>query len=550
MANIGIGLDIGADSTKVVVGRMNRDLFVPIKAAILPKSENSSYVLAPFLNGLGISGNAILGITGKDMIIRYTQTPPMPDWQLKQVMDFEIQDLASQSGGGLSADFNRLDIVSSLSEDDTVLLTLIKDDRLDDSAELLKGSKVNISGFTPNSIALFNLISRTAEVETGTSLVVDIGSENIDIAIIQDGALIFARNISGGSNIFDQAISESFNVSAQKAEKVKKELGCILSRKTVKEITPQQEKVGRRLSASAGRIYSMIQSSLMFCKAQIKVADISLDRVFLTGGGARLKGLDSYLSDNLGVPVEIYDPTDIFDITSLSDPADFTTSGLEFSSAMGLAMMAASTEYYSIQVLPEALKKKQYFQKHTIFGILAAIILLAFLGAEFYISMNEAGVLDKDIKRRQKVLDKKKRDASEMSDLYDENSLLVTNLNILDERIVPLTGLVRTYSLIQKYLPEDLWITSIEIQREEREEFKLGNKKIPVIKVKGSGKEMGQPLQTSFTEFKMKLDSDPMTAHVIPQVRYEDFSFTLTINYTRFLPEAEVEVDDETVMEE
>jgi len=48
----------------------------------------------------------------------------------------------------------------------------------------------------------------------------------------------------------------------------------------------------------------------------------------------------------------------------------------------------------------------------------------------------------------------------------------------------------------------------------------------------------------------MKLDSDPMTAHVIPQVRYEDFSFTLTINYTRFLPEAEVEVDDETVMEE
>jgi len=225
MANIGIGLDIGADSTKVVVGRMQRDVFTPMKVALLRGTKDGAGDLARFLSDLKIKGSAVLGVTGKEMIIRYTQVPPMPDWQLKQVMGFEIDDLAAQSGGDLAADFNRLDILSSLSDDDTVLLTLIKNSLLQEHMDMLEGTGVTAKGFTPNSIALFNLLNRTADVDTGTSLVVGIGAENIDVAIVQEGAIIFARNISGGGNLFTQALMEAFNIGQAKAEKVKKESG-------------------------------------------------------------------------------------------------------------------------------------------------------------------------------------------------------------------------------------------------------------------------------------------------------------------------------------
>ena len=141
----------------------------------------------------------------------------------------------------------------------------------------------------------------------------------------------------------------------------------------------------------------------------------------------------------------------------------------------------------------------------------------------------------------QNELGKRQRKVDEILELTAENQRLISKVTLLNEKIIPTTGILRTFTLIQKYLPDDMWIEAVEIVEEEREEFGAGRKKMPVIKVQGSGREMGQDLQKSFTEFRTKLDLDPSTSHVIPQVRYsEPFTFTLLINFSIF-PEEEVE---------
>jgi type IV pilus assembly protein PilM len=531
MTKIGIGLDIGTDSTKVVVGRMKQDFFVPLKVAVLRDPDGGQGSLTGFLNELKISGGIMLGVTGKEMIIRYTQVTPMPDWQLKQVMGFEIDDLAIQSGGDLSADFNRLAISSTLSEDDTILLTLIKNSLLEDRMERLKGSKVSVEAFTPNAIALYNLLSQTADIHEGTSLILGIGANNMDLAIVQEGSLIFARNLSGGSNLFNQALEESFNLKPAQAEKVKKELGCIITRNSG-ELSAQQERVGRSLSEAAGKIYSMVQSSLMFCKAQIKVSDLALDRVFLTGGGARLKGLDASLSETLGVPVQMHDPAVEMDIAYLEDASDFVQNGQELSCALGLAVMSATPQHYAIHVLPEVVKKRQHFKAHTLFGLLTALLLLIFLGLDFYLSHRDAGVLERDKAAMTSELRRRERWTTELNTLTEQNDELSRTLNVIDEKTIPTAGLVHTFALLQEYMPDDLWITTVEVKEVAREEFGLKEKK-PIIMVRGSGREMGQSLQNSFTQFRQNLENDPRTQGVIPQVRYGDeFSFSLLINFS------------------
>jgi hypothetical protein len=169
---------------------------------------------------------------------------------------------------------------------------------------------------------------------------------------------------------------------------------------------------------------------------------------------------------------------------------------------------------------------------------------VAFLGVKLYLDMSDAAILKKDKARMGSELSKRERRAGEMQDLHEENARLIKTLNAVDEKTISTVGLARTFSLIQQYLPQDLWITSIEIDRVEREEFNTTGKK-PVIVVHGSGREMGQPLQTSFTDFRKRLDADPLVSGIIPQVRYgEDFTFTLMINYTLLPVEETASVEE------
>lgn len=547
MAKIGIGIDCGADSLKVVAGCEKGGSFQILEAAAVDVAAADPLgELSGILSGWGVKGEAVLGVTGRDMIIRYTQIPPMPDWRLNQVMGFEIADLAMQAGGDLSADFNRLDIPSSISDDETILLTLIKNSLIQERSDALEGCKVSVGAFTPNAIALFNLMVKAGEADSGTVMAVNIGAEAMDVAIAQDGTLIFARNVSGGAGVFNQALVDSFGFSDAKAEKLKKTLGRVLVRDDYSGLKPQEEKLARSLSGAAGQVYSMIQSSLMFCKAQIKVTDIELDKLLLTGGGARLRGLSEYLADNLGVPVSLLDPAEVVDTSRLDDVANFEEKGLEYSTAVGLAMTSVFDDVYSIEVLPEAAKKKKRFYNRTVFAYLAAAMLLVYLGMNFYFSMQDHGILERAKSRVVSELRKRQSRTRNALSLQKENEDLTRDLAFLEQKVIAGTSLVRTLRLIQEHLTEDLWVDSISLDKVQDEDLGPGADKRVVVRIEGGGRERSGPLQQSFTAFTQKLRTDPCVQGIVPQVNdmAADFTFVLQISFSRF-PAAESEEDEE-----
>ena len=44
------------------------------------------------------------------MIIRYSQVPPVPEWRLRTLMKYEVDEVGSQSGGDVSADYRKLNL--------------------------------------------------------------------------------------------------------------------------------------------------------------------------------------------------------------------------------------------------------------------------------------------------------------------------------------------------------------------------------------------------------------------------------------------------------
>ena len=155
------------------------------------------------------------------------------------------------------------------------------------------------------------------------SLVVDIGAGTTDVAVISLGGLVVSQSIQVGGNKFNEAITEYLRkecnilIGNQTAENIKKDLAAAL---LLDEPRTIHVRGVNQLNTSAGTVqftseqaYEAVKNP---CKAIVKAirwvlertppelaADIMKGGIHLTGDGARLFGLDRFISESLGMPV-------------------------------------------------------------------------------------------------------------------------------------------------------------------------------------------------------------------------------------------------------
>lgn len=557
MARTGIGIDIGNDAIRVIAGVDKKGVFHVRHAVVAPLPPGASdnpkeraEILRAALAATSLKGAAMCGLTGRDVVIRYNQVPAVPDWQLRQLMDFEIQEMITQSGEELAADFNIIPVASDVSEDDTILLALAKPGILDAHVATLSGAGASVRGFTPNAVALYNAWRKTHDDE-GVQMIVNVGAKNTDITLVKDGDLLFARNLSGGGELFDEALRASFNVSAPKARKLKEEMADVGPFDRGRTLTAQEEKVSRALSGATGQLFSMIQSSIMFARSQTGQNDLRVDQVLLTGGGGRLKGLDRYLASNMGVPVTAFDPFEALDCSEVEDELDAQGRAL-CAAALGLALAGAYDDCYSIEILPASIKKARRFKERTVFTVLAALIVVAYLGVFAWRSKEDFASASKDAKSMAAASSNLKRDKDRYAAGVENHNDLARKLQVLEERALPSKGIARALALIQKHLPPDLYVTSIKhSQLAEAGLGITGSDPRPVVVVEGQGREGVQGLAGVFNRFMVSLSADELvppnhtTSPTSPGSG--EFKWTVKLNFSESLPSeiATTEVDEE-----
>jgi type IV pilus assembly protein PilM len=310
--------------------------------------------------------------------------PPVPDWRLKLLMQFEINEVSGQSGGQVAADYRRLKLPVEADEE-TVLVALARNTWLQPRLAAARGAGFTVGGGCPNSVAIFNaFLARGGWKEGETTFLVSLGRENIDMAIQRDGELLFARNMSGGGHAFTESIMNAFGLSEAKAEKNKVTKGDLTPRAKARYPDATAEKLANTMQGPAGQLVSMIQSSVMICRAQTKIADLNVDRLVLGGGTARMKGLVEYFQANMSVPVELFDPAQDLDLTALpaEDREELGDNAADFAVAIGLAQTLLEPTAFKLEVLTESEKKKRQFVGRTVWALgaaAAALVLVVLL---------------------------------------------------------------------------------------------------------------------------------------------------------------------------
>jgi type IV pilus assembly protein PilM len=544
MATSATGIDLGTRAIRLLQGKRKGAAFVPTRFVQYHHSERPSDALASMLreNKLSAKG-ARIGLTGKDTILRFSQVPRLTDVQLRNLMKFEIDELAQQAGGNLASDFNLLPIPPSMTGDDTVLVALARNESLESTVNALKGTSASVGSFTPNAVALYDAFLKLGSVAEDGVLIANIGDENTDVAIVVGPDLAFARNLSGGGKLFTEAISQRMNCSVPEAEELKRSSVNLSPQFQHRYKSPQEERVTKAVLGPAGQFASLLQSTAALAKAQLKLPDLRISRALLCGGGARTLGLVEYLAASTGWNVTLFDPLESLDLGALptDERAALEQDRYEAVVAIGLALASVESGLYRLDILPEAIARKRRFYEKTSWLVASGVLAVGYLGAEFFVgralasdARTVASEVGREAKKRSDVHEKAVKLIGDASrDLRGRMYETFDQATDLELRAACGPSLMILDQALRAILPADFWITKFELKvdRDPRPQLGAAGVRRPILYIKGRGRQGAEKINDSFKAFTMKLaellHSEPVQ---VPSVSSKGFEFEIFIN--------------------
>ena len=169
--------------------------------------------------------------------------------------------------------------------------------------------------------------ARLPVIEAVANMVVDIGGGTSEIAVISLGGVVTYKSLNVAGNCFDSDIidyiREEFNIliGEQVAENIKIKIGSAVPQKEALEIEVRgrdllnglpravivdDSQIREAIAKSVSKIIESIKTTLEITPPEL-VADIYENGIFLSGGGALLRGIDKQIAQATKIPVRISD---------------------------------------------------------------------------------------------------------------------------------------------------------------------------------------------------------------------------------------------------
>lgn len=545
------GIDVGTTSVKLLRGQVKGTGFAVTDFAIVRNAGDDVVSGWASFEPPFRLGTSRIGLTGREVNVRYIRVPRVPDWQLRKLMRFEAEEVAGSSDSPLASDFNVLPEMAEVEGEDVVLLCMARESLLAQHVAGLTQKRGKLDALTPNSIALYNAYLRFGAVMEDTVLVANIGHVNTDVILVRGPDLLFARNLGGGSQLFDEALADRFDVPADRAAVFKHEHGTLDPHAGG---DANSEKAARAMLGPAGQLLSLLQSTVLFCQSQVKISGLKLDRVLLCGGGAALPGLPEYLARGLEVPVELFDPFVVVDASGLDPEAArlLERHKLESVVALGLATTGSDADAYSIEVLPEALRRRRDLRLGTSFLIAAAVLAVFYLGFFAWKKSTTLASLEVEAAR----LDGRFRSAQRHD--QDTRALLAENEDLarFADELYAICGageqLARTLGAIGPALPAEFWLETMTLDWGSDDELGVERKaERPILRLRGRAREGTAAPMLAFESFVSELRTGlPETMRVKDRMNDTASYFTLDLTLFGDVEEAPEEGREDEAAEE
>lgn len=338
-----IGIDIGAYSVKIAqlkeIGRTYQLVAfgeAPIHPeAIVDGAIMDSGAIVSAIHGLVSelnlkSSNVATAIYGSSVIVKKIPVPEMDDaelaesiqWEAEQYIPFDIDEV------NISFQILSKPEVSGKSEMD-VILVAAKKEKLNELQNIITQAGLDPLIIEVDAFSLQNCFEINYEAFEGTLALINIGAQTMSINILENGVSNLTRYIQIGGNNYTDAIQRDFNLKYEEAELIKK--GVKINSKEI-----DQKALGSIYRQISGDIISEIQRSFDFYRSSSTKDKI--DKIFLSGGCIKIKGLVQYMAQKLGIPVEILNPFRNIEVSDKLSLDEIQEKASQATIAIGLAL--------------------------------------------------------------------------------------------------------------------------------------------------------------------------------------------------------------------
>ncbi|NWG04044.1 MAG: type IV pilus assembly protein PilM [Syntrophaceae bacterium] len=402
-----IGLDIGSHSIKLVgIKTTSKGPFLTcVGLKEIPhgtdKEDMNTVIetLRSLVSEVGLKTKKVnLTVSGSGVTIKRVSIPSLPKAELKEAVRWEIKDSIPFSVEKAQIDFH---VLNEYVEDNVKKLDMITvacpKELVHRTVSIVKGAGLQPVHLDVGPFALWNALMALDQIKKEeTVALIDMGAEKTGIYLFKDRTLQFTREVTPAGADITNAIIEGIGSSGspellyERAESIKEEMGI--------PSEGYQEK-GSDPSTSLSKIIFLIRPVMEKMVAEIvrsfeyfrNLFNVEkIDKVLLTGGSANLKNMVPYLSKELRLPVEHFNPMKkiLYDSKKIDTPF-LNQMGLSFAIAIGMAL----PEPKRIELLPN---QKPFLSEIQIGKWLPVwiplITLLLFLGIIWYMSSQVNGL--------------------------------------------------------------------------------------------------------------------------------------------------------------
>src|ERR687893_2902775 len=306
-----VGLDIGSSSVKAVelagkpgslslvnLGFEGLQPDTVVDGQIMELNDVSGVISGVFSRHQFKTDRVAAGVSGSSVIVKNIIVPQMTreelegsiDWHAEEHIPFEISDV--------SLDYQ---VVGSGADSLHVLMAACKRDFVANLKQAIQLAGKQPAVIDVDAFALQNCYE--VNYQPPANLVVallNVGASTMNINILKGVISVFTRDVSVGGNQYTALLQKELGLTYEQAEAVKRG-GQAPPHVEAVDIDGVLETVSDMLALEISKTFD-------FYRATAEDGDGTVQKIFLSGGGSKLKGLAEFLTNRFEVAVEPLDP--------------------------------------------------------------------------------------------------------------------------------------------------------------------------------------------------------------------------------------------------
>jgi type IV pilus assembly protein PilM len=306
-----IGLDIGSSSIKMVELKEDKNGYklqnlaispLPPEAIVDGALMDSATIIDTIRDVIAASKtkskDVVTSVSGHSVIVKKISLPFMTEAELEESIQWEAERYIPFDINDVNIDFQIFGSTQENPETMDVVLVAAKKDIINDYVSVIMESGLNPVIIDLDSFALENMLAINYEMGDGeTVAVANVGATVTNINIIKNNTSAFTRDIFKGGSQMTEEIQRQLHVDHEEAEKVKVGTKVDLSSQPI--IQNVLKTASESLAVEIGNSLDFFQSTTAYEK---------IGRLYLSGGGSKIKDFDIIVQQQIGIPVEVVNP--------------------------------------------------------------------------------------------------------------------------------------------------------------------------------------------------------------------------------------------------